>query len=362
MLNSSDITDAILGEAQFLAHHTNFDAAPTATPEEKFAKSVAQFPLPDRPAISHVIEEVFWASLLTEENRICKPRLLYLPRDRELSKALHKFEAPLQLNRNHLRKLSPAQGPRGYLAWDNANGEPEIIGVQGRQAGEPCELAIASPGRGALDVSWWCFRILALRAGEIRRLSTTRLPEIQRGLDIVRQVTGHFPPVFLGNTIQAIARDGHGGAVWIIRENVSLEGLHVKHSVLRDHTPLLERHHELRIKWLESVGHLSAVDGAVLVDSQLHVLGFGAFITVPDSAKYVNCISGAGTTDRLQASELGGGRHRSAVEFCCRYAPAAAIVVSEDGRVSLIWATDPDQPFWAPFSVLGFNDGHISSE
>ena len=66
-------------------------------------------PLPERDVIAHVFEEVFWASLLTEESRPCGPRLIYRPRQAEMSQAIHRLVRPVELTREHLRKLTPVQ-------------------------------------------------------------------------------------------------------------------------------------------------------------------------------------------------------------------------------------------------------------
>jgi hypothetical protein len=172
---------------------------------------------------------------------------------------------------------------------------------------------------------------------------------------------GDFATVFLGRTISAIASAGVGGAVWILRETLDVKGIQIGYPIHRDDRPLPERF-EQRSKWLESVGHLAAVDGAVLLDSHLRVLGFGAFIDIPDLPREVSFVSGSSNVEKHLSRELGGGRHRSAVEFCSRFAPAAAIVVSEDGRISIIWAAAQDDPYWVPLSILGFSDTIIHSE
>jgi DNA integrity scanning protein DisA with diadenylate cyclase activity len=121
----------------------------------------------------------------------------------------------------------------------------------------------------------------------------------------------------------------------------------------------LPQHFEQRSKWLESLGYLAAGDGAVLVDSRVKILGFGAFIDVPEAARQVTCFSYAGGARRIESTKLGGGRHRSAIEFCVRFAPAATIVVSEDGRISIVWAETKVAPCYAPFSALGISSDSI---
>ena len=88
MIDSKYLADVVLQEARLLAHSVTFNEAPNLTPEEKFAREVAQFPLPDCEAIASVIEEIFWASLLKEEGRPCRPRLVYFPRQGEKYRSL----------------------------------------------------------------------------------------------------------------------------------------------------------------------------------------------------------------------------------------------------------------------------------
>jgi len=52
-----------------------------------------------------------------------------------MNKQVHRLEKPVPLDRKHLRKLTPVQGPLGYLTWDCVSGKPEITGVQGYHPG-----------------------------------------------------------------------------------------------------------------------------------------------------------------------------------------------------------------------------------
>jgi sensor domain DACNV-containing protein len=361
MLNSHELADLLLQEVRLLGQSITFQDALDLTPDEKFARAVVQYPLPDRETTASILEEVFWASLLTEESRPCRPRLLYSPRQETMSSAVFRLENPVLLNRDSLRKLAPTQGPLGYLTWDCMSGKPEITGIQGRQGGDPPDLTIASPKNGALDINWFCFRLVTLRAGRLSRLSEASLPDLHTALNHLRQLLGDIAAIFLGTTIGAIASEGHGGAIWILRETRDHRGIQIGHPIYRDDRSLPKKF-EQRSKWLESVGHLAAVDGAVLLDSHLRVLGFGAFIDIPDLPREVSFVSSSSNIEKRLSKELGGGRHRSAVEFCSRFAPAAAIVVSEDGRISIIWAAAQDDPYWVPLSILGFGDTIIQSE
>jgi hypothetical protein len=353
MIDISELTKAVFEETRLLGESIKFDSL-DLTSDEQFARSCEQFPLPTIEHATIAIEEVFWASLLTEEGRPCRPRLIYSPRNRDRGHAAHWLERPVSLSRDSLRKLTPTQGPLGYLIWDCESDRLEVTGVEGRQGGDVCDFTIAAPNYGALDINWHCLRIVALRAGRIDRRSKEFLPDTSRALDVVRGLLESFDPVYLGHTIRAIAKEGHGGAVWMLREGQGLDGIQIGHPTQRQEPPPRERH-EQRFKWLESVGSLAAIDGAVLLDSHLRVLGFGCFIDLPESPQEVFCLAGMNKVEKTSSEKLGGGRHRSAIEFCRRFAPAAAIVVSEDGRISMMWAAPQNPPFWAPLSILGFS-------
>jgi len=271
-----------------------------------------------------------------------------------MRQAVHRLAKPIRLNRDALRKLTPAQGPLGYLTWDyaSASGEAEITGIQGREGGDPSDLIISAPKNGALEIDWSSARLLAFRAGRLDRLSQASLLGVHEALRIVQTLTGTFEPAFLGQTVRTIANAGHGGAVWILREGCSPDGVHFGYPFQRDERPLPQRY-DIRSGWLNSLGYLAATDGAVLVDSRAKVLGFGVFIDIPNSPRMITDCSNRGHTKDFESTKLGGGRHRSAVEFCVRFAPAAAIVVSEDGRISAIWAAAGAAPCFAPFSTLG---------
>ena len=199
------------------------------------------------------------------------------------------------------------------------------------------------------------FRLVTLRAGHVDQLARYALPDVHRALDTVRLLLGAFEPVTLGPAIRAIAEAGHGGSLWIVREGCRVEGVSIGRPVVPDQRPILERRE--RFDWLASIGHLAAVDGAVLLDARLRVLGFGAFIRLGDEDVRVNELMRSGELRNISWVETGGGRHRSAIEFCRALAPAAAIVVSEDGRSSLIAASPGEPPLFIELGSLGFSDG-----
>jgi hypothetical protein len=363
MINSQEIVEVILEEIKNYVGRMTFDPPPEPplTPDEKLAKMFADCPLPDNQKIAFAVEEIFWASLLTEEGRPCRPRLLYVPRQESMRRAVHRLAVPVALTRATLRKLTPAQGRLGYLTWDCVSGTPEITGVQGREGGDPVQFTIAAPMNGALNIDWMVARLVTLRAGIIERSSSNLKPEMISALiDVSRLMGGGMEPVRLNSAIRAIADDGHGGAIWIIRKgSIPDSSVQFWYRVQPDDRPLPD--HYPNFSFLQSIGHLTAVDGAVVVDQNIRVLGFGAFIEIPKTPKLVNAITDENKEQKVPSTKLGGGRHRSAVEFCARFAPAAAIVISEDGRISVFWSMNAEDLFCAPLLTAGgFSDSLIS--
>jgi len=353
MIDISEVTETAFREARLLGESMKFDNL-ALSPDEQFVRACAQSPLPEMEVAKEVIEESFWASMLTEENRPCRPRLIYSPSDKKRSYFTHWLTTRIPLDRDSLRKLTPTQGPLGFLVWNCESKIPEIVAVEGSHYGITDDFTIAAPNYGALDISWHLLKMVALRAGRIDCRSTDFRPDQHSALNVISKLLESFDPVYLTHAMRSITKHGHGGAIWTLRHGCSIEGIQIGHQVKESSPPVRENHTQ-RFKWLESVGNLAAVDGAVLIDSQLQVLGFGCFVDLPDSERDVACLVGSSGVEKRPSKSLGGGRHRSAIEFCCRFAPAAAIVVSEDGRISLFWAVPGQTPSWAPFSILGFS-------
>jgi hypothetical protein len=322
MFQFDALVQAFHEEQRALAIRVNYEDEPALNEEQKVARAAQSHPIPNAQVLGRVVQEAFYASLLTEEGRRCHPRLVFLP-DRE-SWPVHRLASPVELTRETLRKLGPAQGPRGYMTWscDSTNGKPIVTGILMRQGGDPSGLIISAPTAGALDLNWMAMRLITLRAGRLDRISRYALPDVQGVLDTIRRLLGVFEPILLGRAIRAIRDDAHGGSLWLVREGASLDGVAVGHRVIPDARDLLARKDQ--VDWIASIGHLAAVDGAVLLDARLRVLGFGVFIKLGDGDVPVSELLRDGNRRPISRNRTGGGRHRSAIEFCHTLAPAAA--------------------------------------
>jgi hypothetical protein len=95
------------------------------------------------------------------------------------------------------------------------------------------------------------------------------------------------------------------------------------------------------------VASLSRVDGAVLLDGDLSVAGFGVEILTKDEPAGVFRTKDTGAKGRheVPTAQL-GTRHRSVIRFCSAHPEAVGIVVSQDGDVRVITRVGADVVIW----------------
>ena len=99
---------------------------------------------------------------------------------------------------------------------------------------------------------------------------------------------------------------------------------------------------------VDAVAALTRVDGAVLMTRRFRLLGFGCVIPLHEPTEYrvFKATDRRGEHVRQIVSNEYGTRHRSAFEFCYRFAPAVAIVVSSDGGIKFVTRRNDDVYFW----------------
>lgn len=97
------------------------------------------------------------------------------------------------------------------------------------------------------------------------------------------------------------------------------------------------------------VASLSQVDGAVTIDQELTVGGFGVEITVRDEPPSVFLAGNAeGTPQLLRQVDYDhfGTRHRSMMRYCWRFPGSVGFVVSQDGTVRALTRRDDQLLLW----------------
>jgi hypothetical protein len=95
---------------------------------------------------------------------------------------------------------------------------------------------------------------------------------------------------------------------------------------------------------LDFVANLTAIDGALVIQHDLGIIGFGATIqmgSVGDPIVVLEDPRQPGSEVEVPVSSIGGNRHRSAVVFCTQQRGLAlALVASQDGDLSLVGRKD----------------------
>jgi hypothetical protein len=110
----------------------------------------------------------------------------------------------------------------------------------------------------------------------------------------------------------------------------------------------LERLEQSVFELSRLIGNLTAVDGAVVLDKRLGLLGFGAEVSaeLPSPARVWRARDTEGRELEPYDSENVGTRHRAAFRFVNDHPQGVAIVVSHDGGVSFVANREQEVVVW----------------
>lgn len=289
-------------------------------------------------------------------------------------------------------------------------GRPEFTAA-GRELN--FQLHILGPGHLRADCSSVEFE---LRAGEIRQCSQLRsLPVVTElatefaaavGDEVISKLGlgeeecklfGGLQTCFRGEKIlelvlRPILDAGHGGAVLVIpvradpclRESLLLPNevtdfdlrhrsvdylsacvdFHYPTDANRGHTSRTQRWLQTRGRLsiaARAIGELAAVDGCVVLDRALSVVGFGAKINISREQAIESPIKfrNAKTDEHVpfdELEQLGGMRFQSALRFCKCYPNVVAFVVSQDQEMKVLWSRDKDAFAFGPIAMSTIPD------
>ncbi len=187
--------------------------------------------------------------------------------------------------------------------------------------------------------------------------------------------------------LRLILDAGHGGAVLVIpsrdvprlRESLlhpkEVIDLNLTHRSVDHLTACVEFHYPPDAKrnltsrtqrWLQTrgrltvaartIGELTSVDGCVVLDRALSVVGFGAKINVSREQAVSSVIQfkNAKTSEQVPLDELeklGGMRLQSALWFCKCYPNVVAFVVSQDQEMKVLWSEEEDAFAFGPIAM-----------
>jgi hypothetical protein len=115
-----------------------------------------------------------------------------------------------------------------------------------------------------------------------------------------------------------------------------------------DRSSKLERLERSVFELSRLIANLTDVDGAVVLDKRLGLLGFGAEVSaeLPTPARVWRARDTEGREREPYDVESVGTRHRAAFRFVNDHAEGVAIVISHDGGVSFVANRDADVVVW----------------
>ena len=356
-----------------------YQAATTVAPivENHFARNLAEArrmgeddlaPEPDVRSIAAIINATFWASFRPEEGRFPKISLAYLPPEQAGQPML--FEHALPLNAGVLTKLAPAvERPEIHLGVWNYGDELKVWGTTRNIPSFCFVLEDIEPGllvikHRRLDGFGKYANVAVLKGEQVKVIDEkgTSLPDCPKLLKALLAFTaaaanGAQQSVNVLVQLSASMRaQGHGGTLLVVptgterwRESIAQPILYsvtpafaalsellrqkVKEEDLREWTSALRR-------VVDTIGGLTAVDGATVINDHYEVLAFGAKIRRPEGRmqvdKWVITEPVVGNLPVVvQPTEHGGTRHFSAAQFVYDQRDALALVASQDGRFTV---------------------------
>lgn len=340
--------------------------------------------LRDREQLARLCSACFWASLEAEEGRVVRGTLsLCSPKAARSARA---FTRAVPASVPELVGLLTAS-PRAALAVQagaDPDSGPEIWGLLDVEPEGDVRLRVA--GNGILLAS------RARRVLVILNRGVAAVPVAADEITLSKLVAGslgkeRFLEQHAGTarrfsrTLATMLRQGHGGMLLIVppedqgwRDGVSLRyrfdeagGRLLQHSVrayesqlreaLRDYNDmragragaqsigaLRERYdavhdlHALSDELNRRVGDLGRIDGAVVMDMDLQLHGFGAKLlygAAEFAVTTLNAVTGE-LRSGVPISTLGGMRHQSAARYVFDHRETDVFVVSQEGRLCMV--------------------------
>lgn len=288
--------------------------------------------------------------------------------------------------------LAPTSGGRSVVP--NWTYDP-IVHVTG-----PGQLAVRCAGQlvGALerglivdammDVfdSEWLPALFTQEREQIRGEHAARQAETQSPTLVEHSLVARISQHMLRRIIQLVRGAGHGGMILVVDAAAGpsggLEGLRLKYRFLQDEpshryrnllfqilervaaatskatvdwsdfaldaSSDLERLERAVFEWSRVIANLTAIDGAVVLDKRLGLLGFGAEVSaeLPAPSQVWRALDIEGREREPNAVENVGTRHRAAYRFVQAHPEGVALVISHDGGVSFVANRDREIVFW----------------
>jgi len=362
-----------------MSSNPTYQAANTVAPiiEAHFARNLEEArklgeddlaPQPDAQSIAAIINATFWASFRPEEGRFPKISLAYLPPEQARQPMV--FEHPLPLTVGVLAKLAPAvERPEIHLGVWNHGDELKVWGTTRSIPSFCFVLEDIEPGllvvkHRRLDGFGKYANVAVLKGEQVKVIdekgtSLPDCPELLKALLAFTAAATNGPHHSLNVLVQLAASmraHGHGGILLVAPAGNDSWRQSIAQPILYSITPafaalseLLRRkvEEEDRRRWegalrraVDTIGGMTAVDGATVINDRYEVLAFGAKIRrMGNSAPVDKWVITEPVVGNLpvvvQPTEHGGTRHLSAAQFVYDQRDSLALVASQDGRFTV---------------------------
>ncbi len=324
--------------------------------------------LPSQEVLEDVCHVLLNVSTLREELRYPSFRVCFIHPDSELLKVYiysHSvfFEKPIDFNTKELHRLAPAlNADISYLMLDTSTPDYKIIGinasytawesimVRATQSGNrmPKIPNIYLKGPGEMDACLGETALVRYRSGasEFSRtdafISTPIADELRNGSSISEEDRLKV----LYRILWKAKEYQHGGHLFIVPSEEACAGyLQIKYRIpspfaFGSRQKLLNYPHvdfdKTVITYADTLARFTAVDGAVVLNKDLDLLGFGAEAIISNLDHEMPHIRFIGADNKEKTSRKfndHGMRHRVCYRFCNYVKNSVAIVISQDGSV-----------------------------
>ncbi len=343
-----------------------------------------------REQISVLVEEAFWSSLRCNEGRRTRVWVTVVTPENFHDAAA--FATTVPYDEAQIVKLAAAASRDGCLVVCGSVDGLRIWGLGRSRPGSRVDtvtIEVSQPG--VVRVGVGLFQTFAVFNGRIVSMiegTRTLLPAHLQGVlrktlptdDFIETQAVWRECMALADLARMILYDGHGGTVLIVGSEMGgcLESLSsfayrfatpdttIRDAVRAELKDGVARGEILQRLWATSmsdadkqlitgaltprpgetgrgvrvIASLAAVDGAIVMTSDLRVMGFGAKIAVGSDAAPQVCMfrpePGSQKVVESRLEELGGTRHQSAARFVAANKDAVALVISQDRHMSLM--------------------------
>lgn len=357
------------------------------------AESACWLPVgPSAAVVCHLLNVAFWASMQSEEGHLVRTSLAIFDPERHLPLGALRFQTPISLSSGAIAKLSTSFPYRpGAIGVKFSSERAAVLwGIVLPKPEHALTLEILGPGYIVLRDSY--VRAVVQPDGSITILHELQHP-VSEWCDLLfnnADQTCLGRPIPLGHRLgfygllhvlaRAMVGHHHGGTVILVSpENDSwkrtVDFTFEFHSPQAFLTELHTKFMRWQARWsrkqdrlkqdrgetdfsprflpdskqeralhaaLELVGGLTAVDGTLVMNTRLEVLGYGAKVKAP--ARDVQVRERFPFGDHVEVTkslaDLGGTRHRSAALFAIEHADTLVLVASQDGRFTIFCADD----------------------